>query len=78
MREKEKMKKKVKIHTGYGTRKLFPKNIGKKERVLIPPVFYKQQSKESEVSEVSTIASVTPGGAPMGKQSRALVVGSMV
>lgn len=45
-----------------------PKTLtGKKERVLIPPVFYKQQSKESEVSEVSTIARVTPGGTPMGE-----------
>lgn len=70
----------MKTSTGDCIRKLFPKTTyrGKRERVIIPPVFYKQGSTESEVSEVCDIARFTPGelsGAPVGDQGGTLAVG---
>ena len=41
-------REKMKTHVGDYTRKLFPK-----DRASILPVFYKQRSTESEVSEIS-------------------------
>lgn len=44
----------------------------KKERVTTPPVFYKEQSEDSEVLEVCNIARFVPGelsSALVGEQS---------
>ena len=45
---------------------------GGKERVTIPSVFYKQQSRDSEVSEVCDIVRLVPGelsSAPLAEKS---------
>ena len=70
----------MKTHEEKFTGKLFPKTTDwEKGEGLNTAVFYKQQSTESEVSDVSASVScvtrVTPGGALLGREGRGLVAG---